>query len=1147
MTLHDSRPVLRAASIGSILLGAALLWCGSGCKRQRKVSDARASGTVVSSMNRGVSLMGQYDYDGAVKAFEEAVAAAPDLPDASINLAIALFNRARKETGDIESAGALLESILEKDPANSRASYFKGIILQHKGDAEAAVQCFEAVVQQRPEDGVAWYLLGLCKERLGQDGQKELLRAIELRPYLVSAHYRLWQSFQRTGQTEQAAPFLETFRQLRENPLAETIELPQYNQMGDLALARPVSAKNPAPITKSTFVPQAPRVLYASADAALGMSGHARLGGFAAGDLNRDGRLDLVLVSRGADGQGRIALLLGRADAQLASATPGSGLETVRDPAACALGDFDNDGETDLFLACATTNYLFRGNGQGGFADVTPASGIQGSGGAPHSAIFLDADHDGDLDLFVSNPAPLDNQLWNNNADGGFTNIAARAGVLLPDSSTTTVLPGDLDGDRDMDLVLLRAGRPAIVLKNELLGKYRAVDAGTEIHGDLGGVLQDFNGDGLLDVVALGGNPPALCLFLGDGRGAFRPDEPFSRSASAAASWGELRGLRVADVDLDGDLDVAVFGGDGHLLLNDGAGAFVLQARVWASPNAAGITAAELSDYDGDFVPDLLFTAGPSSRQILLAAGHLTPPSTALALAPSGMRERDQRTRSPASGYGTWLTIRAGLNEQRRFHTGLSGGFHQSSLPTVVGLGGARQADYVQLLWPDGVAQAELALPAGQTHAIAELQRKISSCPVLFTWNGSRFECVTDFAGVGGLGYFVAPGEYAQPRALDHVKIEPAQLRPRDGVYEVRITEPMEETAYLDRLALQVIEHPADLQVFPDERLTVTGPPPTHKLLVVADPIFPKRATDPAGHDCTDRLRHIDRLYAYEPRLDRRFFGFCQRHTLDLDFGDRLVDLGSGSPLFLFISGYLEYPYSQTTYAATQARLGWEPIQIDRLTSEGRWETFIRDAGAFGGLARTMTVDVTGLAGSPSCKLRLTSNLEIYYDRLFLATDAGADKVVVHTLPPAEATLRRVGFAREYSPDGRLPIIYDYELSDNTAPFHVLRGAYTKYGSVTELLLEFDDLYMLVGPGDEVAVRFEGSSLPQLKPGSVRSFVLISHAYCKDMDLYTAAPQTVEPLPFKNMSRYPYPATEKYPDTENHRKSWARYNTRLVQ
>jgi len=217
------------------------------------------------------------------------------------------------------------------------------------------------------------------------------------------------------------------------------------------------------------------------------------------------------------------------------------------------------------------------------------------------------------------------------------------------------------------------------------------------------------------------------------------------------------------------------------------------------------------------------------------------------------------------------------------------------------------------------------------------------------------------------------------------------------------------------------------------------------------------------------------------------------------------------------------------------------------LATDGHWQVIVPDAGAFGGMARTMTVELTGLISGHDCRLRLTSNLEIYYDQLFLARVLGHDQVETHVLPVAQAELRRAGFPREYSPDGRTPLIYNYDLRDATAPFHVLSGAYTRYGQVADLLRNFDDHYVLVGPGDEIAVQFDGSALPALSSGMQRSFVLVSHAYCKDMDLYTATPQTLEPLPFHGMTRYPYPASEHYPTNQVHQAFLRTYNTRVVQ
>jgi hypothetical protein len=362
----------------------------------------------------------------------------------------------------------------------------------------------------------------------------------------------------------------------------------------------------------------------------------------------------------------------------------------------------------------------------------------------------------------------------------------------------------------------------------------------------------------------------------------------------------------------------------------------------------------------------------------------------------------------------------------------------------------------------------------------------------------------------------------------------------------LRITEPMEEVAYVDRLELQVIDHPAEWSVFPDERLAITGPPPTHRLLVVKKRLWPVRALAPGGVDCTRNLRSVDRRYAYEPKLDRRFIGYCRPHSLELDFGDRLAGLRADEPVFLFLNGFIEYPYSSTVYAAGQARVGWDAIRVEAAGADGAWRTIVPDAGAPGGMARMFTVDLTGkLAGAR--KLRLTTNMELYYDQIFLAPVAGADQVRVRRLPPQTADFRYVGFALEFSPDGQLPLIYDYDLTQATAPFQVQRGPYTRYGPVTELLQAFDDRYVMVGPGDEIAVRFDASALEPPAPGMTRSFILVSHAYCKDMDLYTATPDTVTPLPFREMSRYPYPPDEHFPDTPELRAWRQAYNTRRVE
>ena len=1123
----------------------------------------RTSDLVVRATNRGVALMEQYDYAGAVKAFEEVYKLVPESTEARVNLAIAMYNRCTK--GDLERGEELLDSVIEEDPGNVRALYFRGITHQYRGRDERAISHFERVVELLPQEACAWYLLARSKSHLGQPCRTELERSIQENPALVSAYYDLMRMARQAGDKEAARVYKDKFISLRQSPLADKIVMPNYNQMGPLATVRPVSATPQRSVTSGELSAGPARIVWGPAETVSPSSSAApepdvnireNAGGIgqpAFADVNNDGRLDMVTTTAGPGGRHGLRLLIGRAEGRFADSTASSGLARIDGVVSCAFGDYDNDGHVDLFVSCAGPNHLFRGLGDGTFEDVTAKTNTSGQGVVSASAVFLDADHDADLDIYVCNTVaangapPAPNQLLNNNADGTFTDIAAAAGVACSSGQSIMLAPADIDGDRDTELVVFNVDGPARVFFNDRLGKYHEEQLTAEpIRGDSGGVLQDFNGDGRVDLLVSPGQETPGRLYLADGTGALKPSSQFDGCVKAISSWGSIQATRVVDVDLDGDLDIVVFATDGHVLLNDGWGRFVAKPRVWPGLADEGVIGVELTDFTGDGVPDVLRVRDHRNEQIELVPTTLTPPANWLAVTPTGDRGDDQRTRSPASGFGTRMEVRCGIHNQTITYTGLNGGLSQSRQPVVFGLNGAAKADFLALVWPDGVTQYEGELSAGTHHRIREMERRVSSCPVLFAWNGTHFGFIGDFAGVGGIGYYVAPNEYAQPQVLEHVRIGPEQLAPKDGFYELRLTEPMEEVAYIDRLELVAVDHPRGLSVYPDERLAITGPPPTHRLLCPAKPIFPITASAPDGAECVEQLNEADRVYAYQPQLDHRFVGFCRSHSLVVDFGGRLAELEPESEVYLFINGWIEYPYSQTTYAAAQAGVNWEPMRIEQRTQDGRWETLVNDAGAPGGMGRTIAVNLTGKLSPDHCALRITTNLEIYLDQLFIAADRGTAGFTVRTVPLAEADLRRVGFPLEYSPDGQHPTIYTYDVIQPTSSFKMPKGAYTRYGAVETLLGDFDDRYVILGTGDEIAVRFDARELPPPKDGEARTFVLVSHAYCKDMDLYTAKPDTIEPLPFKDMSAYPYPVRERDPAQQGFDRYHEGFNTRLV-
>src|SRR5205085_1054776 len=135
-------------------------------------------------------------------------------------------------------------------------------------------------------------------------------------------------------------------------------------------------------------------------------------------------------------------------------------------------------------------------------------------------------------------------------------------------------------------------------------------------------------------------------------------------------------------------------------------------------------------------------------------------------------------SRTNADGYGTIVKVRAANHGASVENTTLSGGLGQSRQPLVLGLAGHPQPDVVRLVWPDNVPQAEFNVPVGQVFRLEQVNRKTTSCPVLFAWNGKRFGFITDFLGAGSMGEQEPHGGFRPPRPEESVKVEGNQLVP---------------------------------------------------------------------------------------------------------------------------------------------------------------------------------------------------------------------------------------------------------------------------------------------------------------------------------------------------------------------------------
>jgi hypothetical protein len=511
---------------------------------------------------------------------------------------------------------------------------------------------------------------------------------------------------------------------------------------------------------------------------------------------------------------------------------------------------------------------------------------------------------------------------------------------------------------------------------------------------------------------------------------------------------------------------------------------------------------------------------------------------------------------SNRSGIGSKAELRAGSLRSRSELYAVSPAAGPADL--LFGLGGHAAPDVVRILWPAGILQAELPEAAKKERHLAlditELDRKPSSCPYLFTWNGTGFEFVTDFMGGGEMGYWAAPGVRNTPDPDEYVRITSEQLLPRDGRYDLRVTNELEETLFLDRLQLIAVTHPAGTEVYPVEGLTAPARSGL-TMLVTGHPRPPRRVTDHRGRDVTTRLATLDRQYADDlPLLPIR--GYAAPHALTIDTGAP----ADSRRVVLLLTGWTDYAFSSDNVAAHQAGYALAPPALQVRDDRGEWRTVIDQIGVPVGRPQTIVVDLDGKFLSRSREVRIVTSMRIYWDRI-LVDDSGlaellseravmsgapAGSVRAARLDPVSATLRRRGFSAPVSPDGREPFTYDYDRVTSTSPWKQMPGRYTREGDVRDLLLRADDMFVVSAPGDEVAVGFDADATPPPPAGAIRTFLLLSEGYSKEMDLSSASPDQAWPLPFRGMTQYPYTWPEAYPATPERLEYVRRYNTRVI-
>jgi Flp pilus assembly protein TadD len=1125
----------------------------------------------------GLSYLQRNQLAEAESSFKQLTKLAPDDPLGYANLGLTYL-----QAGRFDDAEKQLKKARDLDPKNSEIGL---ALAKVYGLTKRPKEARDVLEELRKDSTANLHVAYALAELQAQQGDSGAAYMDRLRDVLVAApgnlavRTQLLQALVRNGQTDSAVHQLEEIRRIPpELPrearvyLDSSIQLLRSGQVGNaravidrfvgnVQVTSPYQASledvkwTEGPIAGRPVLTFAPKYFVslnrvrekAAVDQAKFVDATDEAGlrsatnvqrvqaaALAVGDVDGDGIDDLFTSTVSA---GHAETHLYRVQGGFVrEASDRSGISLPSGAAYATFADYDNDGWLDLFVIGADgKGHLFHNRGNGAFDDVTAKAGVSDIKGA-HKAVFVDLDHDGDLDLLLIGNAVT---VYRNNLDGTFTDATANFGIAGVADASDAVF-GDFDGDGRTDVFIASRSGNGKLFHNGGAQHFSDVTAATGLGaaGTASAVaVADYNNDGFLDLLLTGGGEPSLWLNKGDG--TFTRD---TRSASVlriAKTAG--RTATFVDFDNDGWMDI-VIGGDPSaaaktpalfVFRNDGSGKFLdRSALVPANVRDAGAIAIAPSDVDDDGDLDLWLIGGDGAPRLLRNDGG----NANLAVNVELKALRTGSGKNNTFGIGSRLNLRAGNIYQTRVATGRV---------THFGLGPHLKADVLRIEWPNGVPQT-IYFP-GSDQDVVEREMLKGSCALAYAWDGKEFRFVTDAMWRSALGMPLglmggnsafAPAGASQ----EYVRISGDALKPRDGKYFLQLTEELWETAYADEVKLVAVDHPDSVDVFVDERFVPPGPVKL-QLYEIAQRNAPLSAVDERGDDVLPALLKADDIYVSNLR-PQEYQGTVEKHDLVLDLGPTAGEPNS----YLFLRGWI-YPTDASINVALsqQSVISPAPPSLEVRDAKGDCKTAIASIGFPSGKDKTMVIDLAGKFPTPDHHVRLRTNMQIYWDQAFVARTIPQSTSRLTSLEPTAADLHLRGFSRMYRKGGRYgPYWFDYAKVTKESPWRPIEGAFTRFGDVLPLLRKADDMYVIMGPGDEATLQFDASSASALPAGWKRDFLLYTDGWIKDSDLNTAFGTTVAPLPFHSIKAYPYAAGDAYPTDSAHARYQKEYNTRIV-